>query len=61
MKILTLKITLFGFLKVEGKKMVLGVWIDYIDFVLVLFGYYIDFGYCIIYFWTVVVRSLSII
>jgi len=28
MRILTQKFTLFGFLKVEGKKMVLGVWTD---------------------------------
>jgi len=28
MRILTQKIALFGFLKVEGKKMVLGVWTD---------------------------------
>jgi len=28
MRILTQKIVLFGFLKVEGKKMVLGVWTD---------------------------------
>jgi len=28
MRILTQKFALFGFLKVEGKKMVLGVWTD---------------------------------